>query len=184
MKYYLATFLIAAGFAMHARADDGQMKFNYNKADVASVIEDYAKASGQRFIYGGPLVGQVTALNPQKVSLDEAFAQLSTALAANGYGISRQGDVMVVQQARAIQRNYIDIGTTLPPLRPEQMFTWVIDLKYASAERINKELRILTSKDGELVPVTDTNQILVTDWVSNLHRIQKIIEAVDRPAAK
>jgi general secretion pathway protein D len=181
MIYYLATFVVAAGFALNARADEGQMKFNYNRTDIATVIEDYARASGQRFIWDDRLIGRVTALNPGKVSLDEAFSQLSTVLATNGYGISRQGDVMLVQPARSIQRNFIDMGSSLPPLRPERMFTYVIDLKHADAERINRELRILTSKDGELVPLSATNQILVTDWVSNLHRIQKIIEAVDRP---
>ena len=139
-------------------------------------------ASGQRFIYDPQVRGRVTVINPQRISLDEAFAQLSTSLSVNGLGISKQGDVMVVQQARSIQRSFIDIGTTLPPLRPERMFTWVIDLKHASADRLMKELRILTSKDGESVPLTATNQMLVTDWVSNLHRIEKIIEAVDRPA--
>jgi len=166
-----------------ARAEEGAtIKFNYNNAEISNVIEDYAKASGQKFIFDVQVRGKVSIINPQKISLDEAFAQLSSALATNGIGISRQGDMMVVMPARSVQRNFIDIGTSLPPLRPEQMFTWIIDLKHASAERLNKELRILTSKDGELVPVTATNQILVTDWVSNLHRIQKIIEAVDRPA--
>lgn len=182
MIYYIATFLVAAGFALNARADEAQMKFNYSKADLATVIEDYAKASGQRFIWDDRLVGRVTVLNPGKVSLDEAFSQLSTVLATNGYGISRQGEVLLVQPARSIQRNFIDMGNTLPPLRPERMFTYVIDLKHADADRVNRELRILTSKDGELVPIPATNQILVTDWVSNLHRIQKIIEAVDRPS--
>ncbi len=182
MKYYLLTFLIAASFALHARADEGaQIKFNYSKSEISSVIADYAKASGQRFIWDETLKGRVTMLNPGKISLDEAFAQLSIALANSGYGISKQGEVMIVQPARSIQRNFIDVGTTLPPLRPERMFTYIIDLKHADAEKINREIRILTSKDGELVPVLMTNQILITDWVSNLHRIQKIIEAVDRP---
>jgi type II secretory pathway component GspD/PulD (secretin) len=182
LKRTLILISIGAFIQLNAHAEDAQMKFNYSNADVSQVIEDYSKASGQRFIYDPQVRGKVTVINPQKISLDEAFAQLSTSLAVNGIGISKQGDVMVIQQARSIQRNFIDIGTTLPPLRPERMFTWVVELKHASAQKINNELRILTSKDGELVALTTTNQILVTDWVSNLHRIEKIIEAVDRPA--
>lgn len=55
----------------------------------------------------------------------------------------------------------------------------VISLKYASANEINKELRILTSKDGELVPVSRTNQIIITDWVSNLYRITNLLKEID-----
>jgi type II secretory pathway component GspD/PulD (secretin) len=182
LKRTLILSSIGAFIHLNAHSEDPQLKFNYSNADISQVIEDYSKASGQRFIYDSQLKGKVTVINPQKISLNEAFAQLSISLAVNGFGISNQGEVMVIQQARSIQRNFIDIGTTLPPLRPERMFTWVIDLKHASAQKINNELRILTSKDGELVALSATNQIFVTDWVSNLHRIEKIIEAVDRPA--
>jgi len=180
----ISLLILALSLTLPAGAQDNHLKFNYNNTDLAKVIEDYAKASGQRFIFESSLKGKVTIINPQRISTDEAFAQLSTALATNGYGVSNQGEVLLVQQARSIQRNFIGIGNVLPPMRPERMFTWVIELKHADADRINRELRILTSKDGELVPVSATNQILVTDWLSNLHRIQQIIEAVDRPASK
>jgi hypothetical protein len=37
----------------------------------------------------------------------------------------------------------------------------VINLKYVSADEVNKQLRILNSKDGELVAYTHTNQLVM-----------------------
>lgn len=164
-----------------AGANPRMVRFEYQDAEVVTVIQDYAKASGQRFVIDAGVKGKVTVINPSKVTVEEAFNQLSTALATNGIAISKQGDVMLVQPARNIQRNLIDVTTELPPLRPEKMVTWIINLKHAKADEVNRQLRILASKDGELVPYTATNQILVSDWVSNLHRIGKIISQIDRP---
>lgn len=174
----LALSLVTAS----AFAAKNKMGFTYKDADVIKVIEDYSSASGQKFVIDSNVKGKVTTFNPEQVSLEEAFNQLSMVLAANRLAISKQGDVMMVGESRRIQRNLIEVGTELPTLKPEKMFTWVINLKYVSADQVNRELRILTSADGELVPFQSRNQLLVTDWVSNLHRISAIIAQIDKPA--
>lgn len=178
--------MVLAGLMMVSAvfAADKSIDFNYKDADLAKVISDYAKASGQKFIVDPNVHGKITIMSPGPVSIGEAFNQLSSALAVNGIAISKQDDVMVVAQARMIQRNLIDVGQELPALKPERMYTWVINLKHTSADEVNKQLRILTSKDGELVPYTHNNQIYVTDWTSNLQRIAKIIKEIDIPAGK
>jgi type II secretory pathway component GspD/PulD (secretin) len=176
----LRTFLLAcAMFSAVAYAAD-KVSFNYDNTEISKVIKDYAKMSGQKFIIDPQVRGMITITNPSEITKAEAFNQLSSALALNGIGISTQEDTMVVQQARAVQRNLIPVTKELPPLNPTRMVTYVIDLKNADADEVNKQLRILTSKDGELVPYTRTNQIFVTDWTPNLHRIAQMMTVVDQ----
>lgn len=172
--------------AVHAETDK-KIDFNYENADIIKVVKDYSSASGQKFIIDPSVHGKITILNKGPVTVEEAFDQMSSALALNSLGISTQDGVMVIMQARSLQRNYIGVGKELPPLRPERMYTWIVDLKNASADEVNKQLRILTSKDGELVPYTRSNQIFVSDWVSNLYRIKTMLSDIDQkmePAAK
>lgn len=61
--------------------------------------------------------------------------------------------------------------------------TWVIDLKHVKASDILKNLRILPSKDGEMSPMGE-GQLVITDWVTNLHRVKKILAKVDRAETK
>lgn len=184
MKILIASLVTLFTVAASAADKNQTLNFSFRDGDVTDVIKEYAKASGERFIVDPSVRGKITILNPAPVSVAEAFNQLSSALAVNGIAISHQGDEMVVSPARITQRSLIEVGNQLPALKPERMYTWTIQLKYVSADEVNKQLRILTSKDGELVPFSHTNQILVTDWVSNLHRIAKIIAEVDRPAGK
>lgn len=186
----IALALTTLLFAMNATAADGAKKidFNFHEADLSKVINEYAKVSGQKFVVDPNVRGKISLINNEPVTVTEAFNQLSSGLAVNGLAISKQDDVMVISAARNIQRNLLDVSTELPPLRPEKMQTLVINLKYSSADELNKQLRILTSKDGELVPVTRTNQLIVTDWVSNLYRVQKLVKEIDidikKPASK
>jgi general secretion pathway protein D len=62
------------------------------------------------------------------------------------------------------------------------MVTWVIALKYLNATNVNKELRMLCSKDGELSVHSERNQLVITDWTSNLYRIAALLKQMDIPA--
>lgn len=181
MKFWIAALVLGL-VSVSAHAAKNKMSFSYKDAEILKVIEDYSQASGQKFVVDPVVKGKVTVFNPDSVTLDEAFNQLSSVLAINGLAISKQGDVMMIGNARHIQRNLLEVTTDLPALKPEKMHTWIINLKFISADEVNRQLRILTSKDGELVPFMPRNQLIVTDWVSNLHRISAIINQIDKPA--
>lgn len=167
-----------------APASHGRLNFNFKDVDFDKIIEEYSKATGQRFIIDPSVHGKITLINQEPVTPDEAFKQLSSALAILGIALSNQDGVMIVSTAREIERSYIPVSKELSPLRPDHLQTLIIDLKYALADDVNRQLRILASRNGEIVPFTSTNQIYVTDWVSNLHRISNIIKEIDIPLAK
>lgn len=187
----MSKFILALSIALpiltasaFAHAADKTIKFNYpGNTDLRKVLEEYAKESGQKFMIDPQIRGQITIINPEPVTLTEAFNQLSSALAVNGIGYVEQDGIMILKQARNIQRDNIPTTTELPPLRPERMMTYIISMKHISAEEVNNQLRILTSKDGELVPFKQTNQIIVSDWTPNLHRIDRIVRQLDTAEA-
>lgn len=182
MKILLSALLSALTFSVFAT--EKTIDFSFRDVEVTDAIKKYASASGQKFIVDPMVRGKITVMNPGPVTISEAFNQLSSALALSGLAISHQDDNFIVNSARNTQRSLIEVSSELPALKPERMYTWVINLKNVKAEDVNKQLRILPSKDGELVAFQPRNQILVTDWVSNLHRIAKIVGEVDKPAEK
>lgn len=174
--------LLVFGLSALAAPDSAKtIKFNFQNADIVKVLEEYTKLSGQKIIVDPQIRGKVTIFNPKPITVEEAFNQISTAMMTNGLAFSTQGDTLVALQARQVQRNKIDVVTELPPLKPEKMVTWMIKLKHISADEVNKQLRILTSTNGELVPYTQTNHIIVSDYVSNLHRIAALLKELDQP---
>lgn len=177
MLKVMIAFILWPFFAMAVNT----MAFSYDNQEITKMIQDYAKASGRTFVVDANVRGKVSIFQSDKVSLDEAYELLSSALAMNGYAVSVQNGTYVVKSARNIQRDLIEVTTQLPSLKPERMVSYVIGFKYVSAESINRNLRILPSKDGEMVSIPETNQLIITDWTSNLHRIDQTLKQLDRP---
>lgn len=161
------------------------VKMNHKNAEITDVVEIYSKATGQRFVMDPGVRGRITILGPEMLPQEEAFNQLSSALATNGYAISKQGDTMLIKSARNIQRDYIEVSAQKPSLKPERMYTWVYTVKNVPAMMINRDLRILCSRDGEMSVSPSGNQIIITDWTSNLNRIADLMVEIDKkPSAE
>jgi general secretion pathway protein D len=178
MKFVIATLILASSWAF--AAPEGTIKLNVKNDELLNVIETYSKASGQKFVIDPAVRGKISILNQQPITLPEAFNQLSSALAINGFAISTQGDTMIIKSARNIQRDLVEVSTELPALKPERMATWVITFKNVPAITVNRDFRILPSKDGEMNVNEAGNQIIVTDWTANLHRIAELVKQVDK----
>ncbi|MGZ3772506.1 MAG: secretin N-terminal domain-containing protein [Pseudobdellovibrionaceae bacterium] len=167
-------------FSLSFAKAEGQLKMYFNNEDLSKIIEIYSHASGQKFVIDPSVRGKISIYIQEPLSLEEAFNQLSTALAVNGFAISKQGDTMVIKSARNIQRDLIEVSTEKPSLKPERMYSWIYTAKNIPAGDIVRELRILPSKDGEMSVVEGTNQIIITDWTSNLIRVSEVLKELDK----
>ena len=175
-----ASFLVLTIALMSFAETTSKMKMYFNNEDLIKIIEQYSKASGQKFVIDPGVRGKISIFLQDPVTLDEAFNQMSSALAINGFAISKQGDTMIVKSARNIQRDLIEVSTQRPTLKPERMYSWVYTFKNISAEQVNRDLRILPSKDGEMSVNSATNQVIFTDWSANLNRIGDLLAELDK----
>jgi general secretion pathway protein D len=178
MKISLVTILLVA---LRPFAYGQTMKLNGTE-DVAKLVEVYAQATGQKFLLDPGVRGRVTLINKEPVSYEEAFHQISLGLAMHGYAVVKNGDVMTVRPARAAQRDLIEITYEVPALKPERLATWIITLKHTTADRVVRELRSITTRDGDIQTLEKNNQVMVTDYTSNLNRFAEILKSLDKPA--
>jgi general secretion pathway protein D len=159
------------------------LPFSFESAEITKIISIYAKASGKTFVVDPTVRGKISIYSPKPVSLEDAFALLSTSLAVNQFAIIQEGDTCVVMSSRNAQRSMIPVVSELPPIKPERMVSMIFRLKYLSAEEVNKRLRFLPSKDGELTPF-GTDRLFVTDWATNINRIALFLAELDQPGAE
>lgn len=177
-KVFAAALFIAISVTAQAQE---KIKMNFPNEEIGSIIGLYSKASGKKFIVDSTVRGRITLLNPADVTLDEAYNQLSAALALNGFAIIKQGDNLIVRNARSAQRDLIEVTTELPTMLPERMVTWIFTVKNLPAHDVMSQLRMLTSMYGEMSAIEKTNQIVISDWSVNLQRVAEIMKKVDVP---
>lgn len=155
--------------------------FDYPNADIADVIKAISELTGRNFIVDPQVRGKITIIAPSQITVAEAYRAFLSALATNGITVVPYGKFWKIKQVRAAQRDSIETysGAYFP--NSDQMITKIIKLQYISAEEVNKNLRILPSKDGEMVSYGPTNAIIISDYGSNIERVMKIINQLDVP---
>lgn len=155
--------------------------FDFPNVDITDLIKTIGELTGRNFIIDPGVRGKITIVAPSKITVAEAYKAFLSALAINGYTVVPSGSFLKVKNARNAQRDSIETYSGAYYPNDDQMITRIIHLKHISADIVNRELRILPSKDGEMSVYTPTNSIILSDYGSNIDRVMKIINQLDVP---
>lgn len=155
--------------------------FDFPNADIQDIVKAISELTGKNFIIDPGVRGKITIIAPSKITVAEAYKAFLSALAINGYAVVPSGAFYKIRTARNAQRDGIETyaGTYYPSA--DQMVTKIFHLKHINAEIVNRELRMLQSKDGELSIYPPTNSLLISDYGSNIDRISRILAQLDVP---
>lgn len=154
---------------------------NFPNAEITDVIKAIGQLTGKNFIIDPGVRGKISIIAPSKVTVAEAYKAFLAALAINGFTVVPYGKFLKVKASRNAQRDSIETYTGAYAPTSDIYITRIIHLKHISAEEVNKRLRVLPSKDGEMTPYEPTNSLLITDYGANVERMVKIIKELDRP---
>lgn len=155
--------------------------FDFPNADIQDIVKAISELTGKNFIVDNGLRGKITIIAPSRITVAEAYKAFLSALAINGFAIVPQGKFLKIRSARNAQRDSIETYSGAYYPNSDQMITRIIHLKHISAEAVNRDLRILSSKDGEMSVYPPTNSIILSDYGSNIDRVMKIISQLDVP---
>ena len=158
------------------------ISFNLRNADIVQVINLISELTGKSFLVDDKVRGKVTIIAPTEVTLEEAYQIFLSVLEIQGFTIVPQGPIIKIIPSRDVKDNPIPTATdTQHPFSPttESFVTQLVPLQYADANDIRGLLTPLVSKESSLLAYAPTNSLIVTDTVSNINRLLKIITALD-----
>ena len=168
--------------AMSSQWQEPAPDFQFKDADIRMVIEKVGKMTRKNFIVDPNVRGKVSITNASEVTVQQAYDAFLAALAINGYSVLDAGPYTVIRGSRNTQRDNIPVFVNKKPPNKYRMYTMIYSFKHILAEEVATTLRILPSKDGELTPFAQTNQIILTDFGPNLNRVWTLFQALDVPA--
>jgi general secretion pathway protein D len=157
-------------------------------ADIVQVINLISELTGKSFLVDDKVRGKVTIIAPTEVTIDEAYQIFLSVLEIQGFTIVPQGPIIKIIPSRDVKDNPIPTATDAQHAfspATESFVTQLVPLQYADANDIRGLLTPLVSKESSLLAYAPTNSLIVTDTISNINRLLKIITALDveSPAA-
>ena len=168
-----------------ARPAPGEESFtvNFVNADIQSVIKTIGQQTGRNFILDPRVTGTVNIVSERPISKDMLYQLLLSTLRVQGYAAveAEGGFIKIVPEAEA-KTSASPTGEQALRLSGDRIITQVFILQNENAAQLIPVLRPLVTANNFIGAYPGSNAIVVTDYAENVRRIQRIIEAIDRPA--
>jgi general secretion pathway protein D len=156
---------------------------SFNKADIVDILEQASRWTCRNFVYTEDVArGKITLLSKTPVTAEEAYAAFLAALNSNNIAVYPTGRYYKLIRTADSKKNPIPTytgGGDTPA--NEQPVTKVIRLQNADADQMRGIVGNFISPQGSDVQSIPPDMLIVTDIGLNIRRIERIIEAVDRP---
>jgi general secretion pathway protein D len=155
--------------------------FDYPNADISEIVKAISKLTGKNFIIDKGVSGTISIIAPSQITVAEAYKAFLTALAMNGYTVVPSGNFLKIRAVNNATSDSIETyaGNYFP--NADQLITRIVKLQYINADDVQKTLRPLVNKQGDITPYSPTNSLIITDYGSNMERLTNIINQLDVP---
>ena len=165
---------------------EGKFLLAFNKADILDLLEQASRWTCRNFAYTDEVVrGKITLLSKTPVTPEEAYAAFLAALNTNGIAVYQTGKywklVRIADAKKVPIPTLLGDDTEIPAL--EQPITKLFRLRYVDPDQLRAVLGNFTSPQGADIQTIPPDVLLITDIGLNIRRIERLLEALDRPGS-
>ena len=176
----LASAHAAPNEARPPAAADTMITPNYKDADLTQIVEAVSQLTGRNFIIDPRVKAQVTMLSATPMNAQAFYEAFLAILQVHGFVAVPSGKVWkIIPDANARQVPGNDLPDAVSSTSDE-LVTQIVQLKSVSAAQLVPILRPLVPQQGHLAAYPASNVLIISDRASNVNRMLRIIERIDR----
>ncbi len=166
--------------AVKSVSDKRYITIDFDNVDINLLIKYISELTGKNFVVDPAVKGNVTIISPTKISEDDAYRVFESVLEVHGFTTVPSGSVIKILPAVGARARNIDTVRSQDELTAEdRVVTQLIPLTYTTPVEMQKVLQPLVSKTSMVIPHTPSGMLIVTETLSNIKRLLKIIETLD-----
>jgi general secretion pathway protein D len=181
MRIWLARLMLCGVLTLSpvAIAAEEQVSLNFVNADIAEVIKAISQITRRNFLVDPRVKGTINIVSSTPIPASMAYDTLLSALRLQGFAaVESNGVTKVMPEADA--KLYIP-GVGDRNGSGDKLVTRVFMLHHESAVQLVPILRPLIAPNNIVVAYPNNNALVVTDYASNLKRIEQIVATLDQP---
>src|SRR5438477_3093165 len=161
------------------------LRLNFRGASLATVLNYLSDAAGFVIVLESQPRGTVDVWSDQPRSKDQALNLLDSVLHQHGYAALRNGRTLTIvnQDEAKTRRIAVKLGADPQRIPPtDEIVTQILPVRFVEASQLVKDLQPLISIQTTMTANESANSIVLTDTQANIHRIARIIQAIDSNA--
>ena len=162
------------------KPDNRHVTIDFDNVDIEIFIKFISELTGKNFIIDKGVKGKVTIISPTAVSVEEAYKVFESVLEVYGYTTVPAGSIIKIIPAGHARSKSIETRLREEAVMSEdKVITQIIPLDYANPDELKKLFAPLISKNSVIVSYPFAKILIVTDVVSNIKRLLRIIKEID-----
>ena len=158
-----------------------KVTIDFRQAQLEEVVKFFSGAMNKNFIIADSISTSktITIISPKEVTLNEAYRAFLAALQMNGLTVVPMGSFLkIVESGKAIVEPQETIGEGERIPNEARMVTAIVPVENAGVDEIQQVIGKFTTKEATVTPYGSS--LIITENGSNLRRIQKLIEKLDK----
>tara|TARA_A100001388_G_C28775060_1_gene506817 strand:- start:8649 stop:10496 length:1848 start_codon:yes stop_codon:yes gene_type:complete len=147
---------------------------NYEDVDIKKVTQDIAQFSKKTIILDPRVKGKITIYSNANLDRDQVWNVYLRTIQVNGFStIEEDGFLRVVPENEATRDDSFGDGSG-------NFETAIIPLKNRPIEEILPMIKPITGRQAHLSSIPSVNSVLIVDRSSNVDRIKKLLQDLDK----
>ncbi|MBM4017165.1 MAG: hypothetical protein FJ288_02375 [Planctomycetes bacterium] len=161
-----------------------QFRFQFDGIPYDDIIRRFAQMAGKPLLGDVRVEGTLTFFDSEPYTFQEAFGLFNTLLQMKGFTIRetpRFLQVLSLQPPGVIQKstNIYSGLEAARDVRPDQIITVMIPLRFITADDAAKALQTLVSQFGSLTSAGRGRGLFITDRMENIRRVKSVLDQLD-----
>ncbi|MEM9809642.1 MAG: type II secretion system secretin GspD [Pseudomonadota bacterium] len=171
--------MLMAMTSIGAAQDSSRTNLNYEDADLRTVAAEISNRTGFQFVLDPRLQGRVNIISPPGVGLtpEEIFEVFLATLQVNNFTAIPAGDR--IYKIVPVEQGVRDSGPVDNARVMGGTVTRIVPLANIDARAAASTLRGLVGQQGLVVPVAESNALIIVDTGRNIERVVEVIRSVD-----
>jgi general secretion pathway protein D len=168
--------------AHHAQKDASNkyVTLDFDNVDISVLVKFVSELTGKNFIIDDKVKGKVTIISPKRIPLKDVYKVFLSVLEINGFTVVPAGNMIKIIPAALAREKGMETRMRNELASPEdRMVTQIVALERANPDEIKRVLDPIISKSSSVLSYPPAGILVITDYLSNIKRLQEIILALD-----
>jgi general secretion pathway protein D len=153
---------------------------DFDNVDIGVLVKFVSELTGKNFIIDDKVKGKVTVISPKKIPVEDVYKVFLSVLEVNGFTVVPSGDMTKIIPATFAREKSLETRIKNEPGSPDdRMITQIVSLERANPDEVKRVLDPIISKSSSVLAYPPAGILVITDYLSNIKRLQEIISALD-----
>ena len=153
---------------------------DFDNVDISVLVKFVSELTGKNFIIDDKVKGKVTIISPKKIPLEDVYKVFLSVLEVNGFTVVPAGNMTKIIPSVSAREKSLETRFKKDLTEPDdRMVTQVVSLERANPDEIKRVLDPIISKSSSVLSYPPAGILVITDYLSNIKRLQEIITALD-----